>query len=73
MIRYFHCCKPCVAPERHIGCHATCEKYMKAKQKRDHDIECEKQENKGGYDAWNMRRVSIEKTKRHAHDRKERS
>lgn len=70
MIPYFHCCKDC--PERTVGCHATCETYLTAKQERDRQIEQEKQENKGGYDAWNMRRVSVEKTKRKAHDRKER-
>lgn len=23
------CCKGCIPPERHEGCHSTCEKYLK--------------------------------------------
>ena len=71
MIRQFHCCKYCKPPKRHIGCHATCEEYKDAKQERDLLIEQKKKANKGGYDAWEMRRVCIEKVKRHNHDRKE--
>lgn len=26
------CCKDCIAPKRHLGCHATCEDYAKAKE-----------------------------------------
>ena len=25
------CCRDCVPPKRHPGCHATCEKYAKEK------------------------------------------
>lgn len=31
MSRRITVCKDCVAPERHIGCHGTCEKYLKEK------------------------------------------
>lgn len=23
-----HCCRNCVAPKRHIGCHGDCEEYL---------------------------------------------
>ena len=26
------CCKDCVPPDRHVGCHSSCEKYLKEKQ-----------------------------------------
>lgn len=26
------CCKDCVAPKRHIGCHATCAEYLSEKK-----------------------------------------
>lgn len=29
------CCKNCVAPKRHIGCHATCAEYLS--EKKEHD------------------------------------
>lgn len=25
------CCRNCVPPKRHIGCHGTCEQYLKEK------------------------------------------
>lgn len=25
------CCKDCVAPKRHIGCHADCKEYLEEK------------------------------------------
>lgn len=28
-----HCCKDCVAPKRHPGCHATCKEYIEEKAK----------------------------------------
>lgn len=31
----FDCCKNCVAPKRHVGCHSTCEEYIEAKGKYD--------------------------------------
>lgn len=30
-----NCCKGCVAPVRHIACHATCEKYLAEKEAHD--------------------------------------
>lgn len=28
-------CRNCIAPKRHIGCHGTCEEYIKAKAHND--------------------------------------
>lgn len=65
-------CKDCKPPERNPDCHSYCEKYLTAKAKHEAENERIKEETKGGYDAWNLRRESIEKTKREAHDRKDR-
>ena len=27
------CCKNCVPPQRHVGCHAKCSKYLEEKAK----------------------------------------
>ena len=29
------CCKECVAPIRHIGCHATCEEYIEQSKRNE--------------------------------------
>lgn len=29
------CCKDCVAPKRHVGCHADCQEYIGEKKKHD--------------------------------------
>lgn len=29
------CCKDCVAPKRHVGCHAECQEYIDEKKKHD--------------------------------------
>lgn len=33
------CCEPCVAPERHSGCHATCQKYKDERKRFELDKE----------------------------------
>lgn len=38
-------CKNCVAPERHVGCHATCEKYIAEKRELDKINELLRREN----------------------------
>nr|DAI61187.1 MAG TPA: hypothetical protein [Caudoviricetes sp.] len=29
------CCKDCIAPKRHAGCHATCAEYLSEKKAHD--------------------------------------
>lgn len=29
------CCKNCVAPKRHLGCHIDCEEYLKEKAENE--------------------------------------
>lgn len=29
----FDCCKDCVEPKRHLGCHSTCKEYLESKAK----------------------------------------
>ena len=36
-------CKNCVPPKRHLGCHSTCEEYIK--QKAEHDEARKKNQN----------------------------
>ena len=35
------CCKDCVAPKRHLGCHDTCKEYKE--QKKEHEAKKEKE------------------------------
>ena len=35
MGRWIKCCKDCVAPKRHSGCHSICEEYIKEKAKHE--------------------------------------
>lgn len=30
-----NCCRECVPPKRHIGCHGTCPEYIKANAKNE--------------------------------------
>lgn len=32
-----HCCKDCVPPKRHSGCHATCKEYLDEKAQFEED------------------------------------
>lgn len=32
-----HCCKDCVPPKRHSGCHATCKEYKDEKAQYEED------------------------------------
>ena len=38
------CCWGCVAPVRHVGCHATCERYAAEKEVNDRNREVEQLE-----------------------------
>lgn len=31
----YNSCKDCVAPQRHLGCHAECPHYQREKERRD--------------------------------------
>jgi hypothetical protein len=31
------CCKSCIAPKRHLGCHATCKEYLDEKAQFEKD------------------------------------
>lgn len=41
------CCYKCVEPKRHIGCHSTCEDYIK--EKAEYEIKKQKQEKPFSY------------------------
>ena len=40
------CCKNCVPPERHSGCHSKCVKYIKEKEEWEKGKERERKEKK---------------------------
>ncbi len=44
------CCKDCVAPKRHPGCHDHCDIYIEEKRKHDELREKEGKINKARYD-----------------------
>ena len=48
-----HCCKYCVAPKRHQGCHATCKEYNEEK------VQLNKDKNKLRNDIKNVPNFSI--------------
>lgn len=37
LMGYFECCKGCVAPKRHVGCHSTCKEYLDDKAAYDEE------------------------------------
>ncbi len=71
-IVFSSCCIDCKPPKRNPYCHSECPEYLKERQNREKEIEQYRKEHKGKCDACNMRMVSVEKTKRKNHDRKER-
>jgi len=34
-----YCCRYCVAPKRHPGCHSTCEEYLKQSKENNEKME----------------------------------
>lgn len=38
------CCKDCVAPKRHPGCHDYCEEYLKEKEEHERQKEAARKE-----------------------------
>lgn len=33
------CCRECVPPERHMGCHGTCKRYLAEKKAHEEELE----------------------------------
>jgi hypothetical protein len=44
MSKSFECCRYCVAPKRHAGCHITCQEYLDAKAEHERNKEIEDME-----------------------------
>ena len=38
------CCKDCVAPKRHLGCHDYCKEYLKEKEEHERQKEASRKE-----------------------------
>lgn len=46
-MQYMQCCRDCVAPKRHSGCHGTCKTYKEEKASWEaHKKEIRKQKDK---------------------------
>ena len=63
-------CREC--DRRTVGCHSTCKEYLETRAKHVGDVQRSREELKGTFQAVGLRKESIAKTKRKAHDRKER-
>lgn len=63
------CCKECVAPKRHIGCHGNCEEYLAERAKYELLKEQYNQQKRISTDIYNQRAGRIEKALRR-HGRK---
>lgn len=61
------CCKDCVPPQRHVGCHAKCSKYLEEKAKWENEknlIKANKAVMLTNYDFDEIRYVDCKRHKR---------
>ena len=56
------CCKTCVPPQRHVGCHATCPEYLEQKRQNEESrklyIESKKAE-------WDQVKIGVKRKDRY--------
>ena len=55
------CCRYCVAPKRHPGCHGHCSEYIEEKAKHDEQVAAEAKRRKIEYGLTAQFRSSIRK------------
>lgn len=58
------CCKDCVPPKRHIGCHSTCEEYITSKKAYDEKMLREREEKEISNRIYEQRSKGIAKATR---------
>lgn len=64
------CCKGCVPPKRHTGCHSDCPEYLKQKAEYDR-LKEEDKKRRGVISAiYSQRDLNVYKAKRHRMKRK---
>ena len=57
------CCKGCVAPKRHVGCHATCPEYVKENAQNEERMRAAHKEKMDTEAVWLIRRGRTKKQK----------
>lgn len=55
------CCQECVPPKRHVGCHGTCEEYIKERAELD---ESKEEERKNRLQDYTITHYDISKMER---------
>lgn len=56
---YFDCCKGCVAPKRHVGCHSTCKEYLDDKAAYEADKNAIEAERKNKANVGTRRKYGV--------------
>lgn len=54
-------CKDC--PDRHLGCHGTCEKYQEYKKRHDEEVAALQSEKDAYADMYNYREEKVRRLK----------
>lgn len=69
MYAVIKCCKECVAPKRHPGCHGTCEEYLAERAEYEKQKEIYEQSRRVRNELYNQRAIRVSKALRR-HGRK---
>ena len=59
------CCKDCVAPKRHPGCHSTCKEYKDEKAKDEKKKEKIRADNSHKITAFEFEEINYSRSKRY--------
>lgn len=63
------CCKECVAPKRHHGCHDHCPEYLTEKAKNDERREKEFKANEVSNGLYRQREMAVARSTKKQHKR----
>ena len=69
MFAVIKCCKECVAPKRHPGCHGTCEEYLAERAEYEKQKEIYDHSRRVRSELYNQRAIRVSKALRR-HGRK---
>ena len=58
------CCRYCVPPERHPGCHGNCKKYLDEKEEWEREKEAERKKRKCRHDIIDIHDTMFSKRRR---------
>lgn len=59
------CCFGCVAPKRHVGCHATCPEYIEESDRNQKERELRHKSRAREQELWESRHHSVAKALKH--------